>query len=54
MGADVVGLLALAPAAPAGAVTTDELLNRPLALVVALSLVGLLPFFTNSMDVPIE
>jgi type III secretion protein R len=29
---------------PAGAATPDELLNRPLALVVALALVGLLPF----------
>jgi len=49
LGADVVCLLAFAPAAPAAGVTTDELLNRPLALVVALSLVGLLPFLLMTL-----
>lgn len=39
----VVGLAAMGPGA-AVAGTPDDLLNRPLALVVALALVGILPF----------
>lgn len=48
MGADALLLLAAAPAAP-NVATPDELLNRPLALVVALALVGLLPFLLMTL-----
>lgn len=43
---------ALAPSVvtpPVGGATPDELLNRPLALVVALALVGLLPFLLMTL-----
>jgi type III secretion protein R len=42
-------LFAVAPAAAATATAPDELLNRPLALVVALALVGLLPFLLMTL-----
>lgn len=48
MGSDALLLLAAAPAA-LRAPTPDELLNRPLALVVALALVGLLPFLLMTL-----
>ena len=46
---DGTTLLAVAPAAARVAQTPDELLNRPLALVVALALVGLLPFLLMTL-----
>jgi len=42
-------LLAAAPTAQKTAIAPDELLNRPLALVVALALVGLLPFLLMAL-----
>ena len=44
-------LMAFAPAGalPSAASTPDELLNRPLSLVVALTLVGLLPFLLMTL-----
>jgi type III secretion protein R len=44
-------LIAFAPAGalPSAASTPDELLNRPLSLVVALTLVGLLPFLLMTL-----
>ena len=46
---DGTTLLAVAPAAARAAATPDELLNRPLALVVAFALVGLLPFLLMTL-----
>jgi type III secretion protein R len=49
VGSDALLLLAALPAAPRAAAAPDELLNRPLALVVALALVGLLPFLLMTL-----
>ena len=49
MHSDAVLLLAALPSSTPPAAAPDELLNRPLALVVALALVGLLPFLLMTL-----